>query len=72
MKGLYFHRDNAIMKNSENGKWFATDIDGEFNTIDETKNAIDRHLGGTPTAVMPKRWLKDEKLKEYYNGEKIF
>ena len=72
MKGLYFHRNNSIFRDNETGKWIASDIDGEFNTVDQVKNAIDKHLGGTPTGIFPKRWLKDERLREYYEGIKQF
>lgn len=68
MKGCYSYRGEIIIKNKGTGKWWATNIDGEYTTIDETKNAIDKKLGGWSGRCVPKRWLKDEKLRIEYNS----
>lgn len=65
---LYKHRGRLILKSDITGKWFATDLEGEFNTIEQTKNAIDKWIGGYPTKRIPRRWLKDEKLAKEYNS----
>lgn len=67
---VYKHRGYVIVNNTETGKWFAMNgncsFDNEFDSVEKAKNAIDGRLGGTPTGRVPKRWLKDKKLKQEY------
>jgi hypothetical protein len=69
---VYNHRGYIIMKSDESGKWFAingnSSFDNEFDSIEKAKNAIDGRLGGYPTRRIPKRWLKDEKLRKEYES----
>lgn len=70
--GFYKYRNELILLN-ENDKWWITNyFDIEFDSIEKAKNHIDKHLGGWSGKCMPQRWLKDEALKEYYEGRKYF
>jgi hypothetical protein len=69
---IYFYRGFTIVKNKEektDKKWQIVEIYDEnkyADTIDDAKNAIDLKLGGTATAKLPDRWIKNEKLKKKY------
>jgi len=72
MKRVYKYRGEVILPN-DNGTWWITDYyDMEFDTLDEAKNCVDKRQGCWSGKCMPLRWLKDEILKEYYEGIKYF
>ena len=54
MKKIYFYRGETIW-HYENG-WLTRDNDPNiYKTVNDAKNAIDKFLGGTPTARIAKR-----------------
>jgi len=70
--GFYQYRGELILL-QDNKKWEITNYyDVEFNTLNDAKNHIDKNLGGWSGRCMPRRWLKDDRLKEYYKGRKYF
>jgi len=66
MKGIYLYRGEVILKNKNTDRWLVTGLYDEYDTIDEAKNALDKKLGGWTGKTIPKRWLKDEILKKWY------
>lgn len=71
-KGVYKYRGEVILL-QDNDKWIVTgNYYGEYNTLTEAYNTIDKHVGGYSGKCMPQRWLQDEVLKNYFNGEKLW
>lgn len=60
-KSVYFYRNHTIGRSSvsfqdENRKgWNVIELQQEFKTLDEAKNAIDKILGGWSGRCRPKR-----------------
>ena len=65
IKKFYKYRDELIFK-QDNNKWIITNYDGEYDTLIEAYNTIDKRLGGWSGKCIPSRWLKDEQLKKEY------
>lgn len=60
-KRIYFYRGNIITPYKKG--WFSRSGDlNIYKTINDAKNAIDKHLGGFPTAKVPKRNNKPIKI----------